>query len=151
MRNVKDNVQNDYRYLVSTSFEGHVIPTDNVIEHADFILLHGNGVNEPFKISEMAETTRNVEVYRPMPIIFNEDDHYAFDRPKNNFKAAIEAYASWGYFDYRRKGESFYNGFQSIPVDWKISSPRKRWFFNYLEEITLTPPDSTLVDSILVN
>jgi len=145
MKNVKDNVQNDYRYLVSTSFEGHVIPTDNVIKHADFILLHGNGVNEPFKISEMVETTRNVEVYRPMPILFNEDDHYAFDRPKNNFKAAIEAYASWGYFDYRRKAEGFANGFQSVPVDWKINSPRKKWFFNYLEDITLTPLDSTIV------
>jgi len=146
MRNVKDNVQNDYRYLVSTSFEGHVIPTDNVIKHSDFLLLHGNGVNEPFKISEMVETTRNVAVYRPMPILFNEDDHYVFDRPKNNFKAALETYASWGYFDYRRKGEGFSNGFQSIPVDWKISSPRKKWFFNYLEEITLTPLDSTIVN-----
>jgi len=145
IKNVKDNVQSDYRYLVSTSFEGYVIPTDNVIKHADFILLHGNGVNEPFKISEMVETTRNIEVYHPMPILFNEDDHYAFDRPKNNFKAAIEVYASWGYFDYRRKGESFANGFQSVPVDWKISSPRKKWFFNYLEDITLTPLDSMLV------
>lgn len=136
LQNVKWNVQQDYRYLVSTSFEGHVIPTDNVVKEADFILLHGNGVQEPFRITEMVETTRKLTSYHPMPILFNEDDHYAFNRPKNNCKAATMAYASWGYFDYRRKGESFSNGFQSVPVDWRISSPRKKWFFNYVKKIT---------------
>ena len=136
MENVKLNVQNDYQYKVSTSFEGHVIPTDNVIEEADFILLHGTGVSEPYRIAEMVETTRRLPTYRKMPILFNKDDHYNFDRPKNNCKAATLAYASWGFYDYRRKGESFSNGFQSIPVDWRINSPRKKWFFNYVKEIT---------------
>jgi hypothetical protein len=63
-----------------------------------------------------------------MPILFNEDDHYDFDKPDNNFVAAIRAYASWGYFDYRRKGEGFDEGYQSVPVNWKISSERKRAF-----------------------
>ena len=35
-------------------------------------------------------------------------------------------YASWGYFDYRMKGEGFDDGYQSVPVNWGISSPRKR-------------------------
>jgi len=143
MQNVKMNMQYDFRYLVSTSFEGHVIPTDNVVKEADFILLHGNGVKDPFRIAEMVETTRNLQSYHPMPILFNEDDHYAFDRPKNNCKAATMAYASWGYFDYRRRGESFSNGFQSVPVDWRISSPRKKWFFNYVKKITM---DSTVIN-----
>src|SRR5947209_5633331 len=26
--------------------------------------------------------------YRPMPILFNQDDHYDFDKPANNFTAA---------------------------------------------------------------
>ena len=137
MDNIKSNVQNDFRFLVSTSYEGHVIPTENVVKAADYILLHGNGVNEPFKIAEMVETTRNLESYRPMPILFNEDDHYAFDMPKNNCLAATAAYASWGYFDYRRKGEPFVDGFQSVPVDWGISSGRKKWFFGYVREIAL--------------
>lgn len=136
MMNVKLNVQNDYQYLVSTSFEGHVIPTENVIEEADFVLLNGVGVNEPFRIMEMVEITRNLPNYRKMPILFTKDNHYAFDLSKNNCKVATLAYASWGYYDYRKKGESFANGFQSIPVDWRISSPRKKWFFNYIKKIT---------------
>ncbi len=136
MENVKFNVQNDYRYLVSTSFEGYVVPTNEIVKRADFVLLHGNGVNEPFKIRDMVDAVKNLEGYTPMPILFNEDDHYAFDRPKNNCRVAIEAYASWGYFDYRRKGESFANGFQSVPVDWTIGSRRKKDFFNYIKAIT---------------
>ncbi len=75
-----------------------------------------------------------------MPIVFNEDDHFDFDRPANNLAAAVEAYASWGYFDYRMKGEGFDDGFQSVPVNWKISSPRKRKFFQRLSEITGETP-----------
>jgi hypothetical protein len=50
--------------------------------------------------------------------------------------AAISEYASWGYFDFRRKDEGFDDGYQSVPVDWKIGSPRKRAFFSRLKEIT---------------
>jgi hypothetical protein len=32
--------------------------------------------------------------------------------------------------------ESFENGYQSVPVDWGISSERKKQFFNLLKEIT---------------
>jgi hypothetical protein len=49
---------------------------------------------------------------------------------------AVKAYASWGYFDYRMRGEGYENGFQSVPVNWNISSPRKKGFFNKLKEIT---------------
>ena len=45
-----------------------------------------------------------------MPVLFNEDDHYGFDQPTNNMVAAIQAFASWGYFDYRRDGEPFEDG-----------------------------------------
>ena len=61
-----------------------------------------------------------------MPILFNEDDHFDFDKPENNFVAAVGEYASWGYFDYRRQGEGFDDGYQSVPVNWGISSARKR-------------------------
>ncbi len=36
-------------------------------------------------IAEMVTQTRQVEGYRPMPIAFNEDDHFDFDQPTNNF------------------------------------------------------------------
>ncbi|HMP18394.1 MAG TPA: hypothetical protein PKD72_15320, partial [Gemmatales bacterium] len=78
--------------------------------------------------------------YRPMPIVFNEDDHFDFEKPDNNFTAAISEYASWGYFDYRMKGEGFEEGFQSMPVNWKLSSSRKRGFFQMLREVTGEQP-----------
>ena len=70
-----------------------------------------------------------------MPILFNEDDHYGFDRPDNNFVAAIGEYASWGFFDYRFEGEGFDDGYQSVPVNWDISSRRKHGFFTLAKEI----------------
>ena len=84
----------------------------------------------------MVHQTRRVAGYRPMPVVFNEDDHFEFDKPRNNFTAAISAYASWGYFDYRMQNEGFDDGYQSVPVNWGISSPRKKAFFNLLSAIT---------------
>jgi len=78
--------------------------------------------------------------YRPMPILFNEDDHFDFDQPINNFLAALGEYASWGYFDYRIKGEGFDDGYQSVPVNWSALSPRKQGFFRLLSEITGESP-----------
>jgi len=125
-----------FRFLVGTSFNGGSIPTNNVVKSSDFILIHGNGVDHPAMITEMIRLTRNLTEYRPMPILINEDDHYGFDDAENNLVAAIQSYASWGYFDYRRAGEPFQEGFQSLPVDWSISSTRKIDFFEKLAEIT---------------
>lgn len=107
---------------------------------SDFLLLHGNGAKEPQIITDMARKTRQVEGYRPMPVLFNEDDHFNFDKPENNFTAAVKEYVSWGYFDFRKKDESFDEGFQSVPVNWKTSSERKRGFFQLLSEITGEQP-----------
>ena len=74
--------------------------------------------------------------YRGQPLVYNEDDHFEFDKPDNHFVAAVESGASWGYFDYRMSRERFEDGFQSLPVDWTISSKRKRAFFGLLKEIT---------------
>ncbi len=124
------------RLLVSTSYGGGTVVKPNVAAAADFILLHGNGVNEPDRIREMVRQSRQVEGYRGQPILFNEDDHFDFDRPDNNMLAAIDEHASWGYFDYRMKGEGFDEGYQSVPVNWGISSARKRAFFGLLREVT---------------
>ena len=69
-------------------------------------------------------------------MVYNEDDHFDFDKPDNHFVAAVECGASWGYFDFRRIRERFEDGFQSLPVDWTIASVRKRAFFGLLKEIT---------------
>jgi hypothetical protein len=71
-----------------------------------------------------------------MPVRYNEDDHFDFDKPSYNLLAAVEEYVSWGYFDFRMKGEKFTDGYQSPPVNWGISSPRKKAFFAKLAEIT---------------
>ncbi|HUX59321.1 MAG TPA: hypothetical protein VMV77_20280 [Bacteroidales bacterium] len=133
---IKSKKKYGYRFLVGTSYSGGQIPRENVVEVADFILIHGNGVKDPALIAEMVSKTRAVKGYKPMPILFNEDDHFDFDKPSNNFVEAVKSYASWGYFDYRMKDEGFDDGFQSVPVNWGISSPRKIAFFNKLEEIT---------------
>lgn len=124
------------RLLVGTSYKGGAIPRENVVRSSDFLLLHGNGVNRPERIVEMVRQTRGVPGYRRMPILFNEDDHFDFDRPSNNFSSAVGEYASWGNFDYRMKDEGFDEGYQSVPVNWGISSARKRSFFQLLSEIT---------------
>lgn len=124
------------RLLAGTSYGGGTIPGENVARISDFILIHGNGVSEPERIREMVRQTRAVPGYRGQPIVFNEDDHFNFDQPMNNFVAAVSEYASWGYFDYRMNDEGFDEGFQSVPVNWSISSGRKRGFFGLLKEIT---------------
>jgi len=132
----KSILQDGRRLLVATSFNGNTVPSDQVVEVSDFVLIHGNGVNDPERIQEMVNETRKLPSYRPMPIVFNEDDHYDFEQPMNNMLAAFKSGASWGFFDFRREGESYEEGYQSVPVDWKISSQRKRAFFNKIREIT---------------
>jgi hypothetical protein len=132
---VKSHERDGRRLLVSTSYGGGAIPRENVVRASDFLLLHGNGVSEPERIADMVRRTRKVPGYRPMPILFNEDDHFDFDKPMNNLVAAVSEYASWGYFDFRMKGEGFEAGYQSPPVSWGITSPRKKAFFEKLKEI----------------
>ena len=133
---MKRSADKKHSLLVGTSYGGNTLPKLNVVKASDFLLLHGNGVKEPKRFGEMVRETRKVEGYRPMPILFNEDDHFDFDKPTNNFVEAVGEFASWGYFDYRMKGEGFDEGYQSVPVNWKTSSERKKGFFKLLSDIT---------------
>lgn len=125
-----------YRLLTSTSYRGGRAPRPNVVKIADFILIHGNKMKHPEDIYALVEETRNVEGYTKMPILFNEDDHYNFEAESNHMVNAVKAYTSWGYFDFRNKEETYENGFQTVPVSWKIDSDRKKSFFNKVKEIT---------------
>ncbi len=74
--------------------------------------------------------------YRPMPILFNEDDHFDFDQPVNHMMKAVGACSSWGFFD---PGKSDYrDGYQSPPVNWGINTERKKAFLKLLKEVTGT-------------
>jgi hypothetical protein len=133
---VKSTTRRGRRLLVSTSYGGNTLPGAEVLAASDFVLLHGNGVSNPDRIAEMVRQTRQMPAFAPKPILFNEDDHYGFEKPWNNFVAATSEHASWGFFDFRRKGEAFDEGYQSVPVVWGISSARKRGFFGLLREMT---------------
>ena len=116
------------RLLVGTSYGGRTVPLPNVVGVSDYLLLHGNGVIDPKRIHEMVRQTREVKGYRPMPILFNEDDHFDFDKPENNFVAALSEYCGWGYFDPE--------GYQCPPVNWGLNTDRKKAFFGLLKEVT---------------
>lgn len=131
---VKKTTRDGHRLLVGTSYGGGTVPKENVVRSSDFLLLHGNGVSNPDRIAEMVRLAKAIPGYTPKPILFNEDDHFDFDKPKNNFVAALSEYASWGFFD---PGKNDYvNGYQSPPVNWGLNTERKRAFFNLLTEIT---------------
>ena len=128
--------------LVGTSYGGGRVPDDDVVAASDYIMLHGNGVTEPTRIAEMVAQTRALPSYTAKPILFTEDDHFAFDEPDNNFLSALSAYASWGYFDPgdAAGGSSTFgdycDGYQNIPVNWAINTDRKRGYFELLAQVT---------------
>ncbi|MYB67787.1 MAG: hypothetical protein F4X75_04735 [Gemmatimonadetes bacterium] len=130
------------RLLVGTSYGGGRVPDDDVVAASDYIMLHGNGVTQPERIAEMVAQTRALPSYTPKPILFTEDDHFAFDEPDNNFLSALSAYASWGYFDPgdAAGGSSTFgdyrDGYQNIPVNWAINTDRKRGYFELLAQVT---------------
>ena len=132
---------------VSTSLGGGAVPPADIVEASDYVLLHGNGVRDPDRMTQMIRQVRSLETYRPMPIVVNEDDQpwrvpeQGWGDTGNNFVAAVKAYASWGYFDFRTEPEhgDHNEGFQGVPVNWQITAPRKRAFFDLLARITGTP------------
>ena len=131
----------EHRLLIGTSFTRRECPSSEVLEASDFILLHGNGVDEPSGIAHMVERVRLSDAYRGQPIVFNEDDHFEFGSPRNNFLEALESKASWGYFDPEAAANggfafgNYTSGFQNPPINWTINTRRKKEFFNFLKQV----------------
>jgi hypothetical protein len=136
--------------LVGTSFAHMTAPTDEVIRASDFILLHGNSMHDPKRVGARIDDVRASAAYTPKPILYNEDDHFEFDQPMNNFTVALSGYASWGYFD---PGEGaggsaaygdYVDGYQNPPINWGLNTERKQGFFRLLSDITgvtgMSPP-----------
>ena len=122
------------RLLVSTSYGGGTVARESVVAEADFVLMHGNGVSQPTRLADMVCQVRRLPAYRPMPVLVNEDDHFDFDAPTCNMRAAIEQYCSWGYFD--PGANDYVHGYQSPPVNWGVDTERQRAFFRLLAEVT---------------
>ena len=60
--------------------------------------------------------------------------------PTTTFTAALSGRAGWGYFD-PGPGLSpgnYTDGYQNVPVNWAINTPRKRGFFDLLRQVTGT-------------
>jgi len=111
-----------------------------LLQAADYVLFHGNGLATPDAVHSRARSIRATASYRGQPLLINEDDHFDFDKPENNMTAAIEEYCGWGFFDYRQIREPFEDGYQSLPVDWGINSARKKGFFGLLAQATGSAP-----------
>jgi hypothetical protein len=123
-----------FRYPVSTSCNSRIVPPDHLVDAADFVLLHANHVDDSAYVGEMVREVRDRPSYEPMPVLFNEGEHYGYGERPNHLLEAVEAYASWGHFD---PGESNYrDGYQCPPTDWGIDTDRKRTFFEYVAEVT---------------
>ena len=131
---VKSTRKDGRRLLTGTSYGGGAPATANVVKASDFLLLHGNGPDDPARIRKMIETSRAADGYRPMPVLINEDDHFRFEQSDSHMLTALGQYVSWGYFD---PGKSNYrDGYQCPPVNWGINTELKQQFFAKNKEVT---------------
>ncbi len=137
------------RLLASASTGGgDALPSGKWLEAEDFSLPHGNGCT-PESLAAKLRRLKEDEAFgkRPRPVVVNEDSPSV-----ENMEAAVSEGSSWGYYDQgygsdyedrvdwtghgrEREYESL-SGFQTLPVNWGINTPRKRAFFERLREIT---------------
>jgi hypothetical protein len=141
---VQNQKRNGRRLLVSTSFGGTTSGgqrdhpdtpiTSAVVKQSDFVLIHGNGPNDPGLIKRCIAGTRSLPGYRTMPVLVNEDPNFSFSEPSNHLLASVEEYVSWGYYE---QGQGNYqDGFQSPPVNWSINTDNKKQFFELVKKVT---------------
>jgi len=131
---IKQRSQQEYpdgfTLLCSTSGGGGWLPSDDLIELMDFILVHGNG-QTPADHLRMIENLRSREVFKqaPKPIVFNEA-HTDLEC----LRVCVENHASWGYFD--QGNANYRDGYQTPPVRWDLNTETKRAFFDLVRVIS---------------
>jgi hypothetical protein len=141
---VQKQTRNGRRLLVSTSFGGTTSGgqrdhpdtpiTSAVVKQSDFVLVHGNGPNDPALIQRCIAATRGLPGYRTMPVVVNEDPNFSFSEPNNHLLASVNEYVSWGYYE---QGQNNYqDGFQSPPVNWTVNTENKKQFFELVKKVT---------------
>lgn len=134
IRRVQQTTRDGRRLLTSVSFGGGRVPRRAVMEAADFILIHGNGVKDAKAMAGFLAKVKTAAKGLTKPIVNNEDDHFDFDQPDNNFITSVREHVSWGYFD---PGKSIYrDGYQCPPANWGLNTERKRGFFGLLKQMT---------------
>jgi hypothetical protein len=141
---VQKQARNGRRLMVSTSFGGTTSGgqrdhpdtpiTSAVVKQSDFVLIHGNGPNDPALIQRCIAATRSLPGYRSMPVLVNEDPNFSFSEPNNHLLASVGEYVSWGYYE---QGQNNYqDGFQSPPVNWTVNTQNKKQFFELVKKVT---------------
>ena len=114
--------------LAGTSLGGGVLPSTELANTSDLVLLHGNG-QSPDSIRSMVQTMRS---RTSKPIVFNEDSTSIA-----NMDAATAAGSSWGYYD--QGTNNYRDGFQSPPINWTINTSSKQAFFDHVYQNSRRP------------
>jgi hypothetical protein len=114
---------------VSVSWVGG-LREERALRVADFILFHTNG-RTPEGVHDEIVAMRRLGGFAK-PVLINEDGVSAF-----NLRAAVDERVGWGYYD--QGTNNYLDGFQSPPVNWKISSPVKWLFFEQAARLTGSP------------
>ena len=135
---------------LSASYAGFpedAVPSEELLDVVDLALLHGNLIHDPKDFVRVIRETRDNLRGRPLPIVFNEDNHFDFDAHDSHLRLALEHYASWGYFDPGAAGD-YHDGYQCPPVNWASTTQRKRDFFRAVNDITtgIGSPATALVE-----
>jgi hypothetical protein len=130
------------------------IPSERLIQAADYVLFHGNGTRPP-ELEAAIHYIKALPAFQanPKPLVINEDSPAV-----PNMEVCWPNYVSWGYYDqgFEGQGDDPYlwygdrprwaqgplemlNGFQTPPVNWGINSAFKQRFFERVAEITGAP------------
>jgi hypothetical protein len=119
---------------VSMSWLGGVMARgsrgDAALREVDYVMFHTNGKTPEGVHGEIQEMRRWTGYNRPLMI--NEDGVSTF-----NLQAAVQEHVGWGYYD--QGLNNYRDGFQSPPVNWRISSLTKWVFFEQVARLTGSP------------
>ena len=124
--------ERDFPLCVSASFVVD-IPTPEVMNSADYILIHGNN-GGPEWVEDMINRVKGSASYRGQPIVNNEDPSYDFEKDNNNMLSCVRNGCSWGLLDIGKNNYS--DGYQRPPVNWGVNTERKKQFFELVRRIT---------------
>jgi hypothetical protein len=118
---------------VSTSFRGRSIPTAAVVAASQYVLLHSSGLTAD-QLAAAIATIRAMPEYTadPKPILVTEDGVSSaaptVEDQLAKMDTALGAGAGWGYYD--QGLPDYHTGFQTVPINWGITTPHKQAFFD---------------------
>jgi hypothetical protein len=96
----------------------------------DYVMFHTNWQHTE-GVHDRIQAYRKLAGYN-RPMLINEDEVTTF-----NLQAATDERVGWGYYD--QGLNNYHDGFQSVPVDWKIGTLTKWMFFNQVARLSGSP------------